>query len=114
MGRDWCEVVAGVARPFGDRSRFKLRAEVKAEPWGRAMIAPTGGYLEITGVGPYSVRELEWVEVEPGGDGPAALVAALAEAGVPASIARRAVRVAPDAEPGAAADTRPVSGPAGV
>ncbi len=105
MALDWCERVAGVAQEFGYRFRFKLRSEIKAEPWGRWLICPTGRYLENDASGPYSVRELEWVEVAPGGAGVGALIEAFTAVGVPAAVAHRSVRLqAPDAEPGAAAD----------
>ena len=96
MDRDWCEIVADLARSIGGRSRFKLRTQTEPESWGEWLIAPTSGYLEISGVGPYSVRELEWIDVEPGGDGLAEMVTAFATHGITASIAGTAVRVWPD------------------
>jgi S-adenosylmethionine synthetase len=92
MERDWCVALAETLRPFGSRSRFKLRSEPEAEPWGRWLIAPTFGYLEIEGCGPYSARELDWVEAESAAD-PRPLASALIAAGLTARIEEHAVRV---------------------
>lgn len=103
MTSDWCEVVASAAKIIGGRFRFKLRDAIKAEPWGHRLIAPTCGCLENDASGPYSVRDLAWVELDPGRAGPELMVALLSAAGVSASVVRRWVRVqAPDAEPDAA------------
>jgi hypothetical protein len=88
-----CDALAEIISRFGGRSRFKLRGEVEVEPWGSWLIAPVSGYLEIGGCGPYSISELEWVETEPGSAGPEALLAALTEAGLSASVVQHAVRV---------------------
>ncbi len=89
----YCQAVADVAGRFGRRCRFQLRGEIAPEPWGRWLIAPAAGYLELENCGPRAWRELEWVEVEADESetGPAA--EALAAAGLAAEVAEGAVRV---------------------
>lgn len=105
MASSWCECVVAATRAVGGRPRFKLRNAIKAEPWGHWLIAPACGYLENDASGPYPVRDLAWVEIDPGRAGPALMVTLLAAAGVSASTVRRWVRVLPpDAEQNTAAD----------
>jgi hypothetical protein len=99
LASNWCEAIAASAKMIDNKCRFKLRGEVKAEPWGNWLIAPTQGYLENDASGPYSIRELEWIEIDPGKAGPKLMVALLAAAGISASIVRHWVQVqVPDAE----------------
>ncbi len=93
MNESHCQAVADVARRFGRRCRLRLRSEVGPELWGRWLIAPSAGYLEAEGGGPWAWRELEWVEVDVGeaGAGPAA--EALAVAGLAAEVAEGVARI---------------------
>lgn len=105
MASNWCEAVAASTKLVGGKSRFKLLGEVKAEPWGNWLIAPTHGYLENDTSGPYPVRQLAWIEIDPGSAAPELMVTLLAAGGISASIVRRWVRVqVPDAEQGTPAD----------
>ncbi len=93
MSSSWCEAIAAAAQAVGGGSRFKLRGEIKAEPWGHWLIAPTDAYLENDASGPYSVLELEWIEVDPGKARPELLMNLLTAAGISASVVRHWVRV---------------------
>jgi len=99
LASNWCEAVAASTKLIGGKSRFKLRGGVKAEPWGNWLIAPTQGYLENDASGPYSVRQLAWIEIDPGEAGPELMITLLAAADISASIVRHWVRMqVPDAE----------------
>ncbi len=93
MSSSWCETIAAAAQAVGGGSRFKLRSEIKAEPWGHWLIAPTDAFLENDASGPYSVLELEWNEVDPGKASPELLINLLTAAGISASVVRHWVRV---------------------
>jgi hypothetical protein len=100
LAPNWCEAVAASAKMIGGKFRFKLRGEVKAEPWGNWLIAPSQGYLENDASGPYPLLQLAWIEIDPGKAGPELMITLLAAAGISASIVRHWVHVeVSDAEP---------------
>ena len=94
MEQSLCDVVADIAQRFGSRSRIKLRGASVPEPWGNWLIAPSAGYLEADGCGPWAWREVEWVEVDPGDHGAAPIAAAFKHAGLTAEVVECVVRVA--------------------
>ena len=72
MKRSQCELLAEVAGRIGWAFRMKLRSEPEPAPWCPWIIEPVAAYLETGDDGPYPARELEWVDIEPTGDAPAA------------------------------------------
>ena len=88
-----CQAVADVARRFGRRCRLRLRDEVGPEPWGRWLISPSAGYLEVEGCGPWAWRELEWVEVDVGAAGVGLAAEALAATGLAVEATEGVARV---------------------
>ncbi|UOQ54642.1 DUF6678 family protein [Hymenobacter cellulosivorans] len=45
--------------------RVKLQAEVAVSPWSKWFTVPVVSYIETASTGPYPIREVEWVEVNP-------------------------------------------------
>ena len=88
-----CSIVADATRRYGNRSRLKLRAENEPEPWSKWLIAPAAGYLEADWGGPWTWRDLEWGDVEPGNCGTGPITAVFATAGLTANAVGGLVRV---------------------
>ena len=47
------------------RFKLKIKEEPLAEEWSQWLICPTPGYLEAAEQGPYSMRKIEWIDINP-------------------------------------------------
>lgn len=50
-------------KPYG--YRLKIKNEALDEAWSKWISSPTDGYLEAEAQGPYSFKNIEWLEIDP-------------------------------------------------
>jgi len=58
------ELLVRIIQRFGGQVRVKVKWDAEVS-WSTWIIIPTSGYIELSEIGPYPVREIEWLEINP-------------------------------------------------